>query len=346
MKFSIIIATFNSMGILPKVLDSIQSQSIGLENIEVLLVDGFSVDGTRDIGQKYPFVKIIDNPKVDPVNAKFTGYKTAQGDYLVYLDHDEVLENRDSLSLKDKLYSENPELMAVSTSGYKNPEGYSFLNQYINDFGDPFSGYFYNLSKDYRFFIPSMKRQYPTRLENENLIAFDFQNNFDLPIIELCAAGASVRKSYLDSLNIGVNDIPILFKKLVSSKKLWGIVKDDYLVHYSSEQFAKYKNKIKWRIKNNIFHIDTLGQSGFSGREDDSSARRKLKKIFFIPYALLILPCLIHSLAIAVKHRSIKYLIHTPLCAYTAFWIVTYMAIKVLGFRLTLKSYDGQKKIG
>lgn len=345
MKFSIIIATFNSMGILPKVLDSIKSQSIGLENLEVLLVDGFSTDGTRNIGLKYPFVKIIDNPKVDPVNAKFTGYKTAQGDYLVYLDHDEVLENSNSLSIKDKLYNQNPELVAVSTSGYKNPKGYSFLNQYINDFGDPFSGYFYNLSKDYRFFIPSMKDRYGIRLENEHLVAFDFKNNFDLPIIELCAAGASVRKSYLDSLNIGVMDIPILFKKLVSSKKLWGIVKDDFLVHYSSEQFSKYKNKIKWRIKNNIFHIDTLGQSGFSGREDNSSVGRKLKKVLFIPYSLLILPCLLHSLLIAVKHRNIKYLIHTVLCSYTAFWIVTYMTIKVLGIRLSLRSYDGQKKI-
>jgi glycosyltransferase involved in cell wall biosynthesis len=334
------------MSILPKVLDSIKAQSIGLDNLEVLLIDGFSTDGTRDIGKKFPFVKIIDNPKVDPVNAKFIGYKTAQGDYLVYLDHDEVLENRDSLLIKDQLYTQFPELVALSTSGYKNPDGYSFLNQYINDFGDPFSGYFYNLSKDYRFFIPSMKDQYPTRLENKNLIAFDFQNNYDLPIIELCAAGASIRKTYLDSLNIGVMDIPILFKKLISSKKLWGIVKDDYLVHYSSEQFAKYKNKIKWRIKNNIFHIDTLGQSGFSGREDNSSLTRKLKKVLFIPYALLVLPCLIHSLYIAVKHRSLKYLIHTFLCAYTAFWIAIYMTIKILGVRPTLKSYDGQKKIG
>lgn len=345
MTFTIIIATFNSMKTLPLTLDAILRQSVGIENIEVLLVDGFSTDGTRDIQTKYPFVKLIDNPLVDPVNAKYLGYTKASCNYIIYLDHDEVLENTDSLLLKKKSFEENSSLVAISTSGYKNPEGYSFLNQYINDFGDPFSAFYYNLSKDFRFFIKEMKKKYHTSMETDLYISFDFKTTVNLPLIELCAAGSCIRKSYLDLISLSPMDIPLVFLKIVKSDYTWGVSKNDYLIHYSSEEFDKYKNKIKWRIRNNIFHLDSLGKSGFTGRENQSSIQQKIKKTLFIPYNFLIIPVIAHAILLSIKHKSLKYLTHVPLSFYTALWIIFYLLLKIVGFHPAKKSYDGEKTI-
>lgn len=341
--FSIIIATFNSKNILPKVLDSILAQNYPMEKLEILLIDGFSTDGTRELNKSYPMIKIIDNPKVDPVNAKYLGFTKSQGKYLIYLDHDEVLKKANSLKLKFDIFENHPEVMGLSTTGYENPGNYPFLNQYINDFGDPFSAYYYNLSKDYRFFIKSMREKYQVSYDSDDWVSFKFKTLNNLPIIELCAAGAAIRKDFLISQNISITDIPIIFKKIVKENKSWGITKNDSLVHYSSEQIAKYKNKIKWRIKNNIFHIDTIGKSGFSGRENDSTFDMKLKKLLFIPYNFLLLPVLIHSLILSIKHKSIGYIIHFYLSFYTACLIIFYMLIKVMGVKPELRSYDEKK---
>lgn len=341
--FTIIIATFNSMKTLPLVLNAIQNQDYDLSKIQVLLVDGHSKDDTRNIHKKYTFCSLINNDNIDPVSAKYIGYKNAQGKYLMYLDHDEVLDNPQSLKQKFEIFESDSQIAGISTSGYNNPSNYSFLNQYINDFGDPFSAYYYNLTKDSRFFVKTMKAKYsPDFNESEKFISFRFDQNVDLPLIELVAGGACIRKSFIDSANYTPNDLPLLFKQIVYSGLKWGISKNDSITHYSAESFANYKNKIKWRIRNNIFHSNEIGQSGFSGREKNS-LKNKIKKMLFIPYSVLLLPSLIHSFIFMIKQKSYNYIIHCPLSLYTGLWICIYMTFRLLGISTVSRTYDGQK---
>ena len=52
-KISLIIPVFNVEEYLTKALDSVVSQTFGFENIEVILVDDCSTDGSADIIRKY-----------------------------------------------------------------------------------------------------------------------------------------------------------------------------------------------------------------------------------------------------------------------------------------------------
>lgn len=86
--FSFVIVTFNNIQFLPKLIKSIQSQTI--KNYEVIFVDNNSTDGSIEyIKENMPEAKIIRFKKnkgfCEPNNV---GYKKANGDYVVVSNSD------------------------------------------------------------------------------------------------------------------------------------------------------------------------------------------------------------------------------------------------------------------
>jgi glycosyltransferase involved in cell wall biosynthesis len=348
-EISIVIATYNSEGTLSMVLDSIVGQSFSPRKMEILIVDGGSTDDTLKIIKKYN-CKIINNPKTEPVYAKFLGYLNAKGRYIVYLDHDEVIENPKCLEIKHSIFLKHKDVKAVIGSGYKNPRGYPFINNYINEFGDPFSAYIYGLSKDARFFEKQMIARYGNVEENKHYTVFNLGSVRRMPIIELCAAGSMFDGKYMkdnfpDTLK-KPSLIPHFFYLMNSKSSLIAITKNDALVHYSSDTLSKYLNKIRWRIKNNIYHKSDMGESGFTGREKYSSIIVQYKKYLFLPYVYTVIFCLLDSIKLSVTRKNIYYLIHLPLCIFTANLILYHLFIKLFGNSPKLKSYDEKKIAG
>ena len=156
---SIIIVTRNSEKTLPKALASIKKQNFPKENLEVLVIDGKSTDQTRPIVKKFGY-KLVDNPQIGFVSGKHLGLLIAKGQYAMYLDSDEEIENPDSLKIKisaflsnqTSLLLRNKKIRAVTSSGYKNPDNYPAISRYLNEFGDPFSYFFYKSTMNNKFF--------------------------------------------------------------------------------------------------------------------------------------------------------------------------------------------------
>lgn len=87
---AIIIPILNEEKYLETCLDSILLSDYPRENMEIVLVDGMSSDGTRSIisayQEKYDFIQLIDNPKkIIPV-AMNLGIEASQGEYIIRLD--------------------------------------------------------------------------------------------------------------------------------------------------------------------------------------------------------------------------------------------------------------------
>ena len=314
--------------------------------MEVILVDGGSSDQTREICDKFS-CRWIDNPRTEPIYAKFLGFLNAQGRYLVYLDHDEVLMNPSSFSKRVKAIEDSQDIKALVVSGYINPKGHPIINDYINEFGDPFSFFIYRLSKDARFFIPTLRKRYSEIEESSEVIVFDLNGVADLPLIELCAGGGLLDRTYfIENFNqelSGPELIPHLFYLLVKQKANLAVSKDDELEHYSVDHLSNYLKKIKWRIKNNIFFKDRMGVSGFSGRMQYTSRWNQIKPILFIPYALLVIPALIDGAYLCISRKKIGYLVHVFLCTYCASIIILFSILKLFGYSPRLKSYDEKK---
>ncbi len=345
-RLSVVIATFNSGKYLDKVLTAITNQNFSSNEIEVILVDGGSSDQTREIGEKYG-CRWIENPRTEPIYAKYLGFLNARGRYLVYLDHDEVLMNSSSFSKRVSVIEDSQDIKAIVVSGYVNPKGHPVINDYINEFGDPFSFFIYRLSKDARFFIPTLRGRYTVIKESLDIIVFNLEGVTDLPLIELCAGGGMIDRAYFEerfkNKLSGPELIPHLFYLLVKQKACLAISKGDELEHYSVDHLSNYLRKIKWRIKNNIFFKDRMGVSGFSGRMQYTSQWNRIKPILFIPYALLVLPALLDSIYLCITRKKIGYLAHVFLCMYCASAIVIFSILKLFGYNPSLKSYDEKK---
>lgn len=345
---TIIIATFNSGKLLGRVLDAIKAQDYPQDKIEVLIVDGGSIDNTVTLAQSYG-CSVVPNPETEPVNAKFLGLKTAKGRYLVFLDHDEVMQDTGSLRRKREIFDLEPGVFAVIGSGYVNPDPRNIVNEYINEFGDPFSFFMYRLSKGAGFFVRSLRQRYRIAGETDSYMVVDFSNLSQLPIIELVALGSMIDKEHFfaaypevlyDKTRIGH-----LFYHLVEHHPTVGVTKKDALVHYSAEKLSKYLAKIRWRVKNNIYFTAGTGEAGYSGRERFEPGVGHLKKYLFPLYAFTLVPALVDAVYLIFTRRKWRYLIHLPLTVYTAGYILMHRMFFALGYQPEQRSYDETKRI-
>ena len=343
---SIMIATFNSEKVLPRTLEAIRAQTYPQDKLEILAIDGGSTDSTLEIAKKTG-CKIIDNPKTEPGYAKLLGFQQCTGKYLITIDHDEVMENKNSILLKVKAAEEHPECKVVMCSGYKRPQDYPALNQYLSDFGDPFSLFMYNCPKDHQFWLPFLKKYFTVIKDTLNYSIVSFKNKHKSVLVELFCLGTMVEVSYFRKLNTDINGTKKLSALMFYIMQENGyssvaVIKDDPLVHYSIDSLKAYFPKLKWRICNNI-HFPSKAERGFTGRQQYQKISQ-YKKYLFIPYSLTIIIPLIHSLVLSVQRKNPIYLMHPVLCLYVAFEILYQYSLKLFGKTPAFTSYDGKKK--
>lgn len=339
---SIIIATHNSAGTLPKTLASIKRQTYPQNKIEVLIVDGKSKDQTREIAKEFGY-KVIDNPGIGFIPGKNIGFIKSQGDFAMYLDSDEELYNPDSLKIKISTFSSNSKIKGAISTGYKSPQNYPDINQYINELGDPFSFFIYRSSINSKFFLKKILEKYKKYKEDKEAIVFDFSKSKPLPLIELVAMGCMVDLKYLKKefpqIKNKPNLVPHLFYLLNSKKALFAIIKNDPIIHYSADTFSRYLKKIAWRIRNNIYNKQGMGTAGFEGRDKFQPFTSQLKKYLFIPYSFSLIFPLIDSIYLTVTRRDTIFLLHPFLCIFTSYLIIYYFTLKIFGLKPKMQSY-------
>ena len=103
---SVIVPIYNEEKYISKCIDSILEQDYPKNDLEVILVDGMSTDKTREIvaeyKAKYPFIRLIDNPKKIVPYAMNSGIQASKGDIIIRLDgHVEYPNNYFSALVKN-----------------------------------------------------------------------------------------------------------------------------------------------------------------------------------------------------------------------------------------------------
>lgn len=92
-KISVIVPVYNKKDYLAQCIDSIRAQSYG--NLELLLVDDGSTDGSGDICDRYAAkderVKVFHQANGGPTAAVLTGLQEAAGDYYTFIDSDDYV---------------------------------------------------------------------------------------------------------------------------------------------------------------------------------------------------------------------------------------------------------------
>ncbi len=95
-KLSVIIPVFNAEAYIKECLDSLVNQSIGIANIEVIIVNDNSSDNTLEIinkyADKYPSFKLITNKtNLGPGESRNIALNEVTSDYVTYLDADDFI---------------------------------------------------------------------------------------------------------------------------------------------------------------------------------------------------------------------------------------------------------------
>lgn len=88
---SAIITTHNRINLLPRAIDSVLGQTF--KDIECIVVDDASTDGTEDYCKNLGTIRYIRIPQKESKGGNYArnlGIKAAQGDYIAFLDDDDV----------------------------------------------------------------------------------------------------------------------------------------------------------------------------------------------------------------------------------------------------------------
>jgi len=116
-KISVIIPTYNREKYIAQAVESVLSQDY--PNIEIIVVDDGSVDGTREIAAHYgDKIRYLQQENSGIASARNAGVAAAQGDLIAWLDSDDYYESG-KLTAQMKYLNEHPEAEIVFTK-YEN----------------------------------------------------------------------------------------------------------------------------------------------------------------------------------------------------------------------------------
>lgn len=118
---SLITVTFNSAATLRDTLQSVLAQSYS--NIEYIIVDGASKDGTVDIIKEYEpkfngRMRWISEPDKGLYDAMNKGFRMATGDVVGIINSDDLLAEPDAVEKVMRCFDENPDIDAVYANLY------------------------------------------------------------------------------------------------------------------------------------------------------------------------------------------------------------------------------------
>jgi glycosyltransferase involved in cell wall biosynthesis len=353
---SVVIATYNSAHLLQNTIDAINRQiGNGTEyDVEILAIDGGSTDETISVASHLG-AQIFENPDGHAIAAKWIGFNEASGDYICFLDHDEVLESSSSIKHKLSLFARHVRLRAVLTSGYNLHKDDATSNCYSSEFGDPLSFFRYRMPNNSRL----RHRLFKTRLRvawDEKLATGFLAGSETRPIMcELVASGSMVNRKYLAAaypeLAIQQNLIPHLYFLLNSQhsdESEIAVMVDDPIGHQTASTWRDVFRKTRWKVSNATQNLSQIMESGITGRQKmerkKGFSRIKLalrSNLSFAFYVFTVVPIAIDAIYLSISRRRIGYLMHVFVGLYVvAIFIMFVFTRKLDKFKRNLR-YDG-----
>lgn len=100
-KLAIIMPVLNEEKFIGQTLDQLYLQDFSMEELEIVIADGFSTDKTREIAEQYKnrfgSLKILDNPGRLPSSGRNVGVQNSTAPYILVLDGHTFIPSKDFL---------------------------------------------------------------------------------------------------------------------------------------------------------------------------------------------------------------------------------------------------------
>lgn len=120
-RISIVIPTYNQAEYLEDAIESAYDQTVPAH--EIIIVNDGSTDGTAEIAERYRFanlpgiespVKVIHQVNKGLASARNTGIMNATGDYILFLDSDDMLKENAVEKISSTILQTNADIIAPS----------------------------------------------------------------------------------------------------------------------------------------------------------------------------------------------------------------------------------------
>lgn len=137
MKVSVIIPAYNCERFLPETLDCLLNQTI--RDIQIVIVNDGSTDGTAEVinryAEKYPFILPVYQENAGVSAARNNGIEKAEGEYLLFLDSDDILSPEALENVCKKLDETNADIAIFRTQrfGYGGEEYNPIVDKFVKE---------------------------------------------------------------------------------------------------------------------------------------------------------------------------------------------------------------------
>ncbi len=115
-EISVVIPVYNAEKYINQCLDSVVNQSLGIENIEVIIVNDATQDNSmsivEDYSKKFPSIKIINNKNnVGPGQSRNIGISNVTSDFITFIDSDDFVSLNAFEDSLNKIKESNSDLL-------------------------------------------------------------------------------------------------------------------------------------------------------------------------------------------------------------------------------------------
>ena len=311
-KISVIIPTLNSEKYLDLSLKSIFNQK-NIDKFDVIIVDAFSKDKTRQIAKKFP-VRIIDNNLVTGEAGKMLGLKESNYEIVAFIDSDNVISDKRYFEKAINIFNKHQDLDidCIEPIGFKFLKKDSVINQYCSLMGlnDPIEFYLGRFDKnniiinDYTIFPKE-------NLINNSKYLIDRLLHTNKLFPTFGANGTIYKKNKLKKV-LNFNklkyffDVDVTLKIFVKNKKFTICKIKSDIIHFYCEDVFRFLKKQTRRIE----HFLYFSKIKKIRVKDKKYLPINLRIIIFLKFSF-VLPILVDSVNLALKSKfRINFLSH------------------------------------
>jgi glycosyltransferase involved in cell wall biosynthesis len=298
---SIVMPVYNEEDKIKKCLESIREQNYPQNKIEIIFVDDDSTDKTLEIAKNFNII-LVRNGKHDYDIGKSLGIKKAKGEYIIFLDADNILTQKDWIKRIISPLLEDDTLIASQPLWFKYNSKDTFFDRYCTLFGitDPLTIY---LKKRDRLMLWEKKWKVGTIDEKENYFLAKF-NKKNLPTIG--SVGFTIKKSYLLETNYDptFSHLDCIQDLIKLNHNKFALVKLD-IIHLHSRSLKDFLGKLNRNF--NIFMRD------FNKRRYKWEASFSDKLLAVFAMGTFIIP-FYHSISGYQKVKDIAWFAHPVVC--------------------------------
>lgn len=318
---SVVIPTYNSIRTIRKCLKSILKQDYPKSYIEIIVVDGGSMDGTipavKKLGAK--IIKVASNLQNAEYN-KGVGVNAAKNEILLMLDHDNIIPHKMWLRKIVTPFLENKQVVGVEPLRFHYDKKMKLMDRYFALIGGTDPVAFYLGKNSHLSYIFDKYNLLGKSIDCGDYYLVKFHNNY-LPA--LGGNGAAIKRKIM--LNNSKSDpvhffhIDVHVDLVKKGFNTYALIKDS-IIHVPHSEFFSFLARRKYFVEKYYYEdMKKRRYSIYNPKKD------KLKLIYYVIISLTVIIPLSDSIRGYLKVRDLVWFIHVFMCL--AFLIIYSTAV-------------------